>query len=108
MRKLVLVGLLLAGTLFVIGGTSGPASAWCYRGFGYASPAYGYGYSPWLSRSYYAPRFAYGAAFYRPQSLGLARLGVSGLGMGRTALGWLATLVVGLLVHADGPGFERA
>ena len=45
--------------------------------------------------------------FLSPTSLGLARLGVSGLGMGRAALGWLATLV-GLLVHADGPGFERA
>jgi hypothetical protein len=45
--------------------------------------------------------------FLSPTSLGLARLGVSGLGMGWAALGWLATLV-GLLIHADGPGFERA
>ena len=89
MRKLVVVGLLLAGTLFVIGGTSGPASAWCYRGYGYASPAYGYGYSPWISRSYYAPRFAYGAAFYRPRVWGWRGWGYRGWGWGgRRWGGW--------------------
>ena len=58
MRKLVFVGLLLAGTMLASVGTSHTASAsWCYRGYGYAAPVYGFGYSPWLYRSYYRPRF---------------------------------------------------
>jgi hypothetical protein len=87
MRKLVFVGLLFAGAVLASIGTSDPASAsWCYRGYGYA-PAYGYGYSPWLYRSYYRPRF-YSAAFYRPRVYGWGGWGWRGWGWGGRRWGW--------------------
>jgi|SoiMethySBSTD1v2_1073268.scaffolds.fasta_scaffold126789_1 hypothetical protein len=53
MRKLFFAGLIVAGTLLFTAGTSSPASAWCFGGYGYgyASPAWGY-------RSYYRPYYA--------------------------------------------------
>lgn len=89
MRKLVFVGLLLAGTMSASVGTSDPASAsWCYRGYGYAAPVYGFGYSPWLYRSYYRPRFFSGAAFYRPRVWGWRGWGWRGGGWGGRRWGW--------------------
>ena len=35
MRKLVLVGLVIVGTLLSTVGASSTASAWCYGGYGY-------------------------------------------------------------------------
>jgi hypothetical protein len=90
MRKLVLVGLVLVGTMFAIGVASGPASAWCYRGYGYAAPVYGYGYSPWLYRS--QPRYYYSAGFYRPRVWGWRSWGYRGgwgyRGWGYRGWGW--------------------
>jgi hypothetical protein len=85
MRKRVFVGLLFAGAMLVSVGASDPASAWCYRGYGYA-PTYSYGYSPWLYRSYYRPRFFYGAAFYRPRVWGWRGWGWRG--WGNRGWGW--------------------
>jgi len=89
MRKRVFVGLLFAGAMLVsVFGASQPASAWCFRGYGYA-PAYSYGYSPWL----YRPRFAYGA-FYRPRVWGWGwrggwrGWGYRGWGWGGRRWGW--------------------
>jgi hypothetical protein len=83
MRKQVFVGLLFAGAMLVSVGASDPASAWCFRGYGYA-PAYGYGYSPWL----YRPRFAYGAAFYRPRVWGWGGWRGGWRGWGYRGWGW--------------------
>jgi hypothetical protein len=74
MRKRILIGLLFAGTMLALVGSSNPASAWCFRGYGY-----GYGYSPWLYRSYSAPRFYYGG-FYRPRVWGWRGWGYRGWG----------------------------
>jgi hypothetical protein len=46
MRKLLFVGLIVFGTMFAVGGSSTPASAWCWGGYGYARPVYGFAYAP--------------------------------------------------------------
>jgi hypothetical protein len=73
MRRLTFAAVLMVPAMLALSSSSASAFGWYGYGYGYracyAPRAYGYAYRPLYYRSYFRPRFAYGA-FYRPRIWG--------------------------------------